>query len=104
MAPTLPTPSNPDLQALIEKAKTDLAQRLSIPAAQIGLLQAAEVTWPDASLGCSKAGLASSQVLTPGYLILLEYNQKSYEYHTNKRSYITYCPDPIPPIPSAADK
>jgi hypothetical protein len=37
------TPDNPMLQILIEKAKEDLARRLSIPETQIHLVEATEV-------------------------------------------------------------
>jgi hypothetical protein len=102
--PTIPIPSNADLQVLIEKAKADLAGRLSIQADQISLLQAVEVTWPDASLGCENPGMAAAQVLTPGYLILLGANQVQYEYHSNKGTYFTYCMNPVPPLSTQPEK
>ena len=49
------TPS-PGLEPLVEKAKEDLAQRLSIEMEQISLLEAKAVVWPDASLGCPQPG------------------------------------------------
>jgi hypothetical protein len=55
--PSLPIPSIPGLTTLIEKAKEDLAQRLSIPLSQINTVEAKEVFWPDASLGCPQPGL-----------------------------------------------
>jgi hypothetical protein len=33
----------------------------------------------------------SAQVITPGYLILLEYKNNQYEYHANQRDYVIYC-------------
>src|SRR5262245_58078822 len=64
--PPLPFAADPGPQALIEIAKVDLAQRLSIPASQIKAIETNEVFWPDASLGCPQPGMAYSQVLTPG--------------------------------------
>lgn len=98
------TPSAPGLQGLIEKAKADLVQRLSISITKISLLEATEVIWPDSSLGCSQTGMASAQVLTPGYLILLGYNNNKYEYHANKGTYVTYCLNPAPPILGAPNR
>jgi hypothetical protein len=91
MAPTLPTPYDPGLQSLIEKARADLAARLTAPANEINVAQAFAVDWPDAGLGCSQAGMMSAQVITPGYLILLEYKNNQYEYHANQRDYVIYC-------------
>jgi hypothetical protein len=93
------TPFSPGLQGLIEKAKEDLAKRLSVAAIEISVAQAGEVVWPDSSLGCPQEGMAYAQVLTPGYLIILEYVNNQYEYHAGKESEGFYCPDPTPPVP-----
>jgi hypothetical protein len=91
MNPTLPTPSAPGLEGLIETAKQDLAQRLSIQTSDIVLVDAKEVVWPDGSLGCPQPGMMNIQVLTPGYFIQLEVNGKYYIYHTNKTDRIVRC-------------
>ncbi len=75
-----------------------MAQRFSIPKDEIKVAAAYAVVWPDAGLGCSQSGMASAQVLTPGYLILLEYNAKTYEYHADKGTYVTYCVNPSAPL------
>ena len=93
------TPIAPGLQALVEKAKTDLAARLSIPVIEISLKEAEGVIWPDSSLGCPQKGMAYAEVLTPGYLILLEYADRKYEYHAGKGPEVYYCPNPTPPVP-----
>ena len=91
--------SIPGIESLIEKAKEDLAQQLSISTSQINLLEAQAVVWPDSSLGCPQPGMMYSQVLTPGYLILLGANNKDYEYHAGKGSDVIYCENPSPPVP-----
>jgi hypothetical protein len=40
-----------------------------------------------------------AEVLTPGYLILLEANGQEYEYHAGKNSDAFYCDNPTPPVP-----
>ena len=97
-------PTHPSgMEFLIEKAKDDLAQRLSILVNQIELIQAEAVTWPNASLGCPQPGMAYADVLTPGYIILLEANDKEYEYHTSRGTEIIYCENPNPPVPGTPD-
>jgi len=91
MPPLLPTPSNPSLQNLVEKAKEDLAQRLTISIAQINLVEATEVEWSDSSLGCPQPGMDYLQVITPGYLILLDVGGQTYEYHSNRDTYFVLC-------------
>jgi len=89
--------SSSNLENLIEKAKEDLARRLSISAKQIDLVEANEVVWPNASLGCPQPGMVYADVLTPGYLVLLEANGKEYEYHASRGTEVFYCENPIPP-------
>jgi hypothetical protein len=96
--PSLPIPSIPGLPTLIEKAKADLSQRLSVPASQIDTIEASEVFWPDASLGCPQAGTTYDQVEVPGYLILLQASGKQFEYHANIHNHVFYCENPSPPI------
>lgn len=97
MPRSVPTPANPGLPTLIENAKADLAQRLSISTTQINLVEAAEVEWSDSSLGCPQPGMDYLQVITPGYLILLETDGQSYEYHSNRDMYFVYCDNPTSP-------
>lgn len=94
----LSTPYQSDLQNLINVAMEDLAERFSVSQAEIEVEAAYSVTWPDAGLGCSQSGMASAQVLTPGYLIMLQHNEINYEYHADKGTYVTYCVNPSAPI------
>ena len=97
MNPSLSTPADPISQRLIEKAKADLAQRLSISAPQISLVEVAQVEWSDSSLGCPQPGMDYLQVITPGYLIRLEAAGQEYEYHSNRDTYFVLCENSSPP-------
>ena len=99
MSQPLPTPATSGLQTLIEKAKSDLAQRLSVATDQINLIEATAVVWPDSSLGCPQEGMVYAQVLTPGFLILLEHAGNISEYHTSSGTEIVTCENPSPPVP-----
>jgi hypothetical protein len=96
---TSPTPDVPGMESLIEMAKNDLAQRLSISVGEISLVEARSVVWPDSSLGCPQAGIMYAQVLTPGFLILLEHGGVITEYHANRGNYVVACENPSPPVP-----
>jgi hypothetical protein len=98
MAPIPTTPAVHNLQNLIDKAKEDLSQRLSISTARINIIEAKEVTWSNSSLGCPQPGMLYAEVLTPGYLIRLNANGQDYEYHAGKGSAIFYCENPLPPV------
>ena len=81
MTPTTLPPSTSGLDGLIEKAKEDLAQRLSIEITQISLIEAKVVVWPDSSLGCPQPGMRYKQVPEDGALIVLQAHETTYEYH-----------------------
>jgi len=93
-----PTPE-PAAHQLAARARDDLARKLGIPLDQIIVSSAQAVTWPDSSLGCPEPGMAYAQVLTSGYLILLEAGGKIYEYHANSGTYVFFCENPKPPVP-----
>lgn len=96
--PSLPIPAVRDMESVIENARADLAQRLSIPASQISLIESREVIWADSSLGCPQSGNTYTQVQTPGYLIILESNGNQFVYHANIHNHVFYCENPTPAI------
>ena len=74
-------PDDPYMLQLIDKAKSDLAQRMGIEKDEIVLHQYMLVTWSDASLGCPKPGMEYAQVLVDGYQIMLQVGLGIYNYH-----------------------
>ena len=89
---------SPGTPVLIERAKADLAQRLSIPISQINAIETKEATWPDTSLGCPQPGTAYTPIPTPGYLVILENAGNEYEYHVDIHGNVFHCENPSPPI------
>ena len=85
------------LQKLINRAKDDLSARLNTELAEIALLRAEAVNWTDGSLGCPMPEMMYAQMITPGYLILLESNGVTFEYHASQRADAFYCKNPLPP-------
>lgn len=98
MAPPTASASLTGLEPLIESAKEDLAQRLSIAGTEIRLVEIVEAEWSDSSLDCPQPGMDYLQVITPGYRILLEANATVYEYHSNRDGYVVYCESTVPPV------
>ncbi len=88
---------SPALQKLAENARQDLANRLSVPAADITILQAAPVTWSDSSLGCPQPGMAYAQMLTPGFLVVLSHAGTQVEYHAGRSQALVFCKNPQKP-------
>jgi hypothetical protein len=69
--------------AIVAAVKPVLASALGVAETDIKLVSAQIVEWPDSCLGVAAPGVACSQVVTPGYLLVLEVNGQQYEYHTN---------------------
>jgi hypothetical protein len=78
-------------QTLVQLAMASLAEKLQIPVDQIQLVSIEAVTWPDSSLGCPQLGIMYTQVITPGFQIVLEANGKTYPYHSDDKDRVVYC-------------
>lgn len=81
---------DPQLQKLINDARADLTQRAKVPDSAITIKRAKAVEWSDSSLGCPQPGMMYSQVITPGYLIVLEADGKEWNYHASQTR-VMYC-------------
>lgn len=73
----------PEYLPVVDMAKSDLAGRLSIVVEQVRLVKQEKKDWPDTSLGFPEKGKAYAQVITPGFVIILEANGRQYEYHSD---------------------
>lgn len=74
----------PGSDAAVAAAIADLVQQKSLPADAITVTSIEAREWSDASLGCPQEGFMYAQVITPGYLIILEAQGQTYEYHTDE--------------------
>jgi len=87
------TPSEtmvPEAERLVELARRDLSLRLGVAESEVSVASVTSEVWQDTSLGCPEPGKAYAQVLTPGYRIVLEAQDKRYEYHTDSTR-VVYC-------------
>jgi len=63
----------------------DAAAQLGVDPSTVQVVQAERTEWPDAGLGCPRPGEFYAQVVTPGYLVIVEANDTQLEYHTDRR-------------------
>jgi hypothetical protein len=77
-----------------ELARAALAQELAVAEADIAVVTVEENEWRDSSLGCPKPGMNYLQVITPGYMIILEAQGKRYEYHSDTNRRVVRCDKP----------
>ena len=99
--PTTPTSVagaavSPQALAAVNLAKADLSKRVQVSPDTIPVDAVTAATWPDSALGCPRPGLLYSQVVTPGYRIILRIGAQIYEYHADRGTRVTLC-SPIEP-------
>ena len=68
----------------VQRAKADLAKRLSIAEEEIKEVSVSEKDFPDLSLGAPVADEMSAQMISSGWQINLEGGGKKYEYRADK--------------------
>ena len=61
-----------------------LAAMLGLRPNEIIVVNNTPMEWPDACLGMEQLDMACAEVITPGFLVVLEANGVQYEYHTNQ--------------------
>jgi hypothetical protein len=89
-APIAQTPDTAN-RALVEMARQALAKDLGIDIGGVMLQKIEATEWRDSSLGCPQPGMNYLQVITPGYLIVLDAQGSSYEYHADSGSRVVRC-------------
>jgi hypothetical protein len=53
------------------------------------------LNWPDSALGCPQPGVMYSQLVTPGYKIVVSANGQTFEYHSDRGSHVVTCTTPF---------
>ncbi len=81
------TGSEPAVQA----ALVDAASHLGVAPESLQVESVESVDWPDSSLGCPQPGMLYSQVVTPGYLVVVSGAGKRLEYHADRRGRAVLC-------------
>jgi hypothetical protein len=62
----------------------DAAQRVGAPISEVTVVSVIPREWPDRALGCPKPGMGYAQVITPGYVIVVQVRGQQLEYHTDQ--------------------
>ena len=75
----------------MDNALCDAAAHLAVNSDALRVDQLEARQWGDSSLGCPKPGIMYSQIVTPGFLILITGAGKQLEYHTDARGRVVLC-------------
>ena len=79
-----PTHIPVDLTSAQRAALMALSENVGQPVDEIKLVSTEGVEWPDGCLGIQEEGLTCTQVITPGFRVILEANGRQVEYRTNE--------------------
>ncbi len=80
-----------EAKRVVELAMDDLIQKTGVALKAVRLVSVEAVQWSDASLGCPKPDMVYAQVITPGFLVVLEAMGDEYEYHTDVGRFVVPC-------------
>jgi len=67
-------------QSVIDPVVAEVAKLAGVPADQVTVISAEEVTFPDGSLGCPQPGMVYTQSVVDGYKIVAEAGGKTYDF------------------------
>jgi membrane protease subunit HflC len=67
----------------VTAARVLLANELDTQPRALIIQSTDEIDWADASIGCPEAGTSYAQVITPGYLMVFEFEGETYTVHTS---------------------
>ena len=84
-------------QHAFDEAVDALHDQIHAPKADIAGVSQEDVTWNDSCLGCGRTGEKCTNVLTPGYRIILRVRDATYEYHGDRGGKVRLCSQaPVP--------
>lgn len=82
-------------QAIIDNAIEDAANRAGADPAEITVVLAEAKDWPDGALGCPEPGTMYTQVITPGYQVVVQAGAVQYDYRASSASSdVHWCENP----------
>jgi hypothetical protein len=76
---------------VLEPILADAAERTGVPAGEIEVVQAEQVTWPDGSLGCPEPGQMYTQALVDGYQVVLDAGGEELDYRVGSGGSFRLC-------------
>ncbi len=78
-------------QLILQLFRDDLARRALVKPETITVVSATQQEWPDGSLGCPKPGEVYTQMIVPGFRVVLEAGGEKYAYHSDASGKFIVC-------------
>lgn len=91
----------PQLLAIFQD---DLARRALVKHDAITVVSATEQEWSDGAMGCPQPGQMYTQMIVPGYRVVLQAAGNKYSYHSDRRGNFIVCSNGLsfPPVKEQA--
>ncbi len=91
----------PQLLAIFQD---DLARRALVKPETITVVSATEQQWSDGALGCPQPGQMYTQMIVPGYRVVLQATGDKYSYHSDRSGKFVVCSNGLafPPVKDQA--
>lgn len=74
------------------QAAEEAAAAANVAVDQVSLMRASAVTWSDSSLGCPEPDMMYTQVLTPGYWLVLSAGGQEFDFRASQSLALRLCP------------
>ncbi len=90
---------------MIRIALADAARRTGRADAELKVISAEAVLWPDGSLGCGQPGAMYTMAPVRGYRIRIEAGASLLYYHASERGQLVLCPaagGSLAPLPESS--
>ncbi len=85
--PTVETPADETPTTLPSDVAASIRQQISeqlgLPQRSITIVSAERQDWPDACLGLARANEVCAEVVTPGWLVVIEFNERRFQVRTD---------------------
>jgi hypothetical protein len=89
--------------AYLEAAIEDAASRAGVDPGEVTVVSTESRDWPSGALGCPVLGFLYTDMITPGYRIVVEAGGATYDYRAASRGAgeVRLCEHPLGPDPQA---
>jgi hypothetical protein len=83
---------------VVQQAVHDAATQAGVDPGAVKVVSAEAVTWPNGAAGCPKMGFMYTDVITPGYHLVVEAGGTRYDYRGSQRAgSVSLCENPPAP-------
>lgn len=91
-------------QQLLAIFQDDLARRALVKHDAITVVSATEQQWSDGAMGCPQPGQMYTQMIVPGYRVVMQAAGNRYAYHSDRRGNFIVCSNGLafPPVKDQA--